>query len=204
VVLRDALRRPEEKSPFALLHMISRTPDMMVLQVRKGDVDRLLEVHSANVRALLLPEEERHATDELLGQLKTAQLLTEWIDEATEDSMTSAFGIGPGDLHGIVELADWLLYSASEIAKIFGVKGGERALAPLRLRVSYGVREELLPLVALRGIGRVRARNLFNKGYKALEDIRKARVEELEKVPAIGRAVAADIKKQAETSKAAA
>ncbi len=204
VVLRDALLPREAKSAFALFHMISRTPDMILLQVRKGDVDRLLDVYSANVQTLLLPEEERHPTDELLGQLKTALLLTRWIDEASEDSITAEFGIGPGDLHGIVELADWLLYSAAQIAKIFALKDAERVLSPLRLRVTYGVREEILPLVALRGIGRVRARNLFSGGYRTLDDIRNAPVEELEKVPAIGKSIAQDVKKQAETSNVAA
>ncbi len=204
VVLRDALLQREAKSPFALLHMICRTPDMILLQVRKGDVDRLLDVYSANVQTLLLPEEERHPTDELLGQLKTALLLTRWIDEASEDNITAEFGIGPGDLHGIVELADWILYSASQIAKIFALNDAERALSPLGLRVEYGVREEILPLVALRGIGRVRARNLFSRGYRTFDDIRNASVEELGKVPAIGRSVAEDIRKQVETSNAAA
>ncbi len=204
VVLRNALRMPEEKSAFGLFNMISRTPDMMVLQVKKGDVDRLLEVFSVSVRSLLLPEEERHATDEVLGQIKTALLLTEWINEASEDGITNAFGVGPGDLHGIVDLADWLLYSASEVAKIFSLKDEERAISPLRTRVLYGVREELLPLVSLRGIGRVRARSLFDGGYKTPNDIRTASAYDLEKVPAIGRTVADDIKKQVEAARPAA
>ncbi len=204
VILRDALRSQQEISSFALLHLITRTPDMLVLQVKKNDVDRLMEIYSANVNDLLLGEAERHPSEELLGQLKTAWLLSEWVDEAAEEAVTDRFGIGPGDLHGIVELTDWLLYAASELAGIFSLAGQKKKISPLRLRVVYGVKEELLPLVALRGIGRVRARNLFDRGYKTPAAIGDAEVEALEKVPSIGRAVAEDIKKQVEASRAAA
>ncbi len=197
VMLRDALRTPEEKLPFPLLHMIARTPDMMVLQLKKKDVDRVLEVYSANAKALLIPDEERHPTEELLGQIKTAWLLVKWVSETPEDGITGLFDVGPGDLHTIVELSDWLLYAASEIAKIFNLKKEQRIISFLRIRVAYGVKEELIPLVALKGIGRIRARNLFNAGYKTREDIGKATVAELEKIPTVGRKIAEDIRRQA-------
>lgn len=69
-------------------------------------------------------------------------------------------------------------------------------LSRLRVRVEYGVGEELLQLVSLRGIGRVRARNLFNSGFKGIKNIKEATVEELSKVPALGKALAEDIKRQ--------
>jgi ERCC4-type nuclease len=50
----------------------------------------------------------------------------------------------------------------------------------------------------------VRARSLFVRGYRTPVDIRRASAHELEKVPAIGRSVAEDIKKQTEAAQAAA
>lgn len=120
----------------------------------------------------------------------------QWIKETHEEKITSHFGIGPGDLRTLVELSDWLIYSALEIGKVIGAKDIERPLNILRVRVLYGIREELLQLVSLRGIGRIRARNLYNGGFRTLSDIRKASIEELERIPSIGKTFAEDIKKQ--------
>jgi helicase len=198
VVLRDALQMKKDKEAFSLLHMVARTPDMMVLQLKKNDIDEMLSLFHAHVEKLLIPKKEKQPTEEMLAQVKTAWVLMQWIQETPEDGIVGRFDIGPGDLHALVELADWLLYAASEIAKAFGLREEVKVIFLLRTRVLYGVKEELLPLVSLRGIGRIRARNLFNAGYKSPKEIRKATVEELSKVPAIGKAIAEDIKRQVE------
>ena len=48
-------------------------------------------------------------------------------------------------------------------------------------RVKYGVKEELLLLVELKGIGRARARKLFNAGIKKPSDLIKNQ-KEVEKI----------------------
>jgi helicase len=196
VILRDALGRPEEKDPFALLHMAAHTPDMMRLSVRKKDIDEMLDIYNVHASGLLLPEEERYPSEDVLSEIKTASALMQWILEAHEDKITGHFGIGPGDLHTLVDLADWLLYAGAEVGKIFGLKEAMGGISRLRARVIYGVKEELLELVSLKGIGRVRARNLFNAGFKGLKDIERATAPELSEVPAMGKAVAESIKKQ--------
>jgi helicase len=72
-------------------------------------------------------------------------------------------------------------------------------LRKLRVRIEKGVKEELLPLVSLEGIGRVRARKLYNAGFKTLEDLRKAPVESIARV--IGEKIAIKIKNQLEGRK---
>lgn len=195
VILKESLIIDREKEPFGLFHMIARTSDMMKLPLRQSDIDRILPIFYANIDKLLIPKIDV-PTEEMLSEIKTAALLQQWIEESPEDRITSEFGVGPGDLHTAVDLTDWLLYSASETAKIFRQEDAEKALEPLRIRVLYGVKEELLPLVALKGIGRIRARNLFNAGYRGLKDLREADLKDLETVPAIGRGIAEDIKKQ--------
>jgi helicase len=64
------------------------------------------------------------------------------------------------------------------------------------LRETYGVKEELLPLVELRGVGRVRGRALFSRGYKTLRDLQKAEAGDIARIPSIGPAVARKIKEQ--------
>lgn len=196
VILRDALKSPQEKETFPLLHMIAHTPDMMVLKLKKREYEEMVSLFYAKAETLLIQDSERYPTDEILSEIKTASLLMEWILESPEDKIAEQFGVGPGDIHTMVELSDWLLYSAGEIGTVFGLKEAVKALSLLRTRVAYGVREELLKLVSLRGIGRIRGRALFEAGYRSLQQIRKAAVEDLAKVPGIGMTLSVDIKKQ--------
>jgi len=62
--------------------------------------------------------------------------------------------------------------------------------------VKYGCKEELLRLVRLRGIGRVRARTLYKHGFKNIAMLRKASVETLARLPGIGINIAKQIKEQ--------
>ncbi|MEM2917398.1 MAG: helix-hairpin-helix domain-containing protein, partial [Candidatus Bathyarchaeia archaeon] len=59
-----------------------------------------------------------------------------------------------------------------------------------------GVKKELLPLVRLEGVGRVRARVLYNAGLKSLEDLKVAPLEQLVGLPLIGSKIAQKIKEQ--------
>jgi len=58
-----------------------------------------------------------------------------------EEEIVKHFGIGPGDLRTLLELADWLLYSASEISRVFKLRGVSRPISELRIRIQYGVKE---------------------------------------------------------------
>ncbi|MCF6155094.1 MAG: hypothetical protein E3K36_07540 [Candidatus Brocadia sp.] len=196
VIIRDALRQPGEKETFVLFHMIAHTPDMMTIRLRKKDYEEMFDVYHAHADGLLIPKDEKYPSDEILSEIKTASLLMEWIAEVPEDTIVGHFGVGPGDIRTLVELSDWLLYSAGEISKVFGLKEAEKLLSFLRVRVFYGIKEELLQLVSLRGIGMVRARHLYHAGYKTLEDIKGAAVEDLVKIPTIGKAIAENIKNQ--------
>ena len=48
----------------------------------------------------------------------------------------------------------------------------------MRVRVKYGVKKELLDLIRLEQVGRVRARQMYNNGIKRVADLRKEGSEE--------------------------
>lgn len=52
----------------------------------------------------------------------------------------------------------------------------------MELRTKHGIKKELLPLIKLRGIGRVRARRLFNNGIGSIEALREAGSEKVGKI----------------------
>ena len=63
-------------------------------------------------------------------------------------------------------------------------------------RVEKGVKGELLPIIKLDGVGRVRGRILFNAGFKKVKDIKRAPINELVNLPLIGGKLAKKIKEQ--------
>jgi helicase len=81
---------------------------------------------------------------------------------------------------------------------LVGRKSVSRLYSVLTERLRHGVREELLSLVKLPDIGRVRGRNLWREGIRSVEDVRQASLEQLARVPGIGQTIAAKIKRAVE------
>ena len=189
VKMRDALREARDDRFFALW-TVCTTPDMPKLYLRRGDyawVEQKIEEAD-----LTFPVEDY---DFFLAEVKTASLLDDWITERTEEEVTKKFGIGPGDIRRMTDQAEWLLYSMGELGRIFNKKK-VRALTRLTIQVQYGIKEELLELISLRGVGRVRGRALFQRGFKTLKDLQKANPSDLARIPTIGSTLAMKLKEQ--------
>jgi helicase len=107
-----------------------------------------------------------------LDQYKTAKLLNAWIHEATEDEIFTAFKLPPGVLHNVARNSEWLAYAMEELAFLLNSTPVYKAAKNLTRRLRHGIKEELLPLVAIPRIGRVRARRLFDAGIRSAEDYR--------------------------------
>lgn len=189
VKMRDSLLSTKD-GRFFQFWTIASTPDMPKLYLRRGDyawVEQKIEQED-----LTFPVEDY---DFFLAEVKTATLLDDWITERTEEEVTKKFGIGPGDVRRLTDQAEWLVYSMAELGKIFNKKK-VRALTRLTIQVQYGVKEELLELISLRGVGRVRGRALFQRGYRTLRELQKADPNDLARIPSIGPAMAKKIKEQ--------
>ncbi|MEM3247498.1 MAG: DEAD/DEAH box helicase, partial [Candidatus Micrarchaeaceae archaeon] len=107
-----------------------------------------------------------------LKPFSTAMMLKDWISERSEQEITSTFSTTPGALFTKISNADWLLYSAMELAKLLHI--GYTNILELRVRTRYGIRKELMDLVRLEQVGRVRARLLYSNGIKSIADLRKS------------------------------
>lgn len=182
VLLRQALQRaPLGVRPFALLAAVASTPDLPPLFLRGGEEKLFLERYLEEEPELLRkPEEEPFPVDleSFLAGLKTAAVLEAWIDEVPLVELTARFGIGAGDLRAKVEDAEWLLFGATRLATRYQPRAAP-SLDALAVRVRYGVAEELLDLVQLRGVGRVRGRALRAAGFVDRESLRQAPVERI-------------------------
>ncbi|MEM3127194.1 MAG: ATP-dependent DNA helicase, partial [Candidatus Woesearchaeota archaeon] len=132
--------------------------------------------------------------EEYLSSIKTALFFEEWINETDEEALLEKYSIRPGEIYNKLNIADWLCYSAGELARMTQKKELLKEWMKLRIRLKYGAKEELLPLLKLQNIGRIRARKLFNNKIKTIEDIKRVDIITLTQL--LGPAVAKDIKQQ--------
>lgn len=202
IVIREGLlNRAKILTDLSLLHMVSHTPDMYPkFYPRQREIDELaiyLEEHRDEFM-FEAPEEwtDKLEYDEFLAELKSVRVIESWIDELSEDDIIEKYRVEPGDLFRMVENADWLLYAIHELAQLFQHKDILPKLSMLRGRVEIGVKPELLPLVKLKGIGRIRGRMLHNAGFKTIEHLKHATITQLTNIPLIGPQLAKTIKEQ--------
>jgi len=202
VIIRDAFRQKSAYlTDLSLLHMISHTPDMgPILRPFTRELDEIavfMEEHKEELLIDVPNEWEDHiAYEQFLGEVKTAMVLKAWIEERSEDEIIERFRTQPGDLYRTIGNAKWLLHAAHELAMLFGNKQVLPQTLELMERIEKGVKKELLPMVKLEGVGRVRGRIIYNAGYKTIEDIKTAKLEDLVSLPLIGPRLARKIKEQ--------
>jgi helicase len=202
VIIRESLKRePICLTELSLLQMIAHTPDMSpVLRPYSREVDELtvfMEEHKAEFLTGLPEEwEDTVAYESFLGEVKTAMTLQAWVEEMSEDQIIERFSVQPGDLYRTIENTKWLLHATHELATLLGNKRVLPQTSELEARVAKGVRKELLPIVRLEGVGRVRGRIIYNAGYKTVEDIKRATLDQLTNLPLVGPRLAKKIKEQ--------
>ena len=175
------------------LHVISECSDFYPkLTLRKKDMDyfyNFVNKYMEEEEDLLFDLNEYNCSRSFLG-------LYEWINESSERNLSDRLGIEPGDMHRIVESADWLLYTLNEFAKLFNRYDILETLSDLRIRTKYGVKQELLPLIKLEGVGRIRARALYNAGFVDIKLLKSTSESTISSISKIGPSIAKKIKKQ--------
>lgn len=172
----------KELEDLAILQMICDTDEMQpLLSVKPKDILFLNEEISKN-REDLLTEAPSYWQDEyenFLRSLKTALGLKAWCNEISEDDLLDRFNFTPGELHSKLEISDWLIYCLLEISNLLKLKEFNLSFKKLRMRLLYGIREELLELVSLREIGRIRARRLYENGIRDISTLKKISFEKI-------------------------
>ncbi len=162
---------------LSFLEAVCHTPDMYTLYLGQNDdtVGFAMEHEDEFVDP---PSEFERGFEDWLASVKTARVLRDWTDERDVDDIADRHDVGPGDVNSRVERADWLLYALEELAAHVDSSHREK-LHEVRQRVQHGVRDELLSLVGIHGVGRVRARRLYEAGIESEEDVAEADVDRL-------------------------
>lgn len=184
-------------SPLSFLHVIARTPECHRPVVSPREISPLATQLQAREREFLLealPSAENAAVfEEELEAFKYALVLERWINEAPESRLETDHHVLPGDLHRYAESARWLLHCLRRLLTVLGEPALRQTLEDLETRVKYGIKDELVDLVRIQGIGRVRARLLAKHGYKTLAALARISPEELNAIPGFGPQLIASI-----------
>ncbi len=203
VILRDALKcKPNILSEFSLLHLVAHTPDMgPIMRPYQREMDKLAIQTEDHKQELFvdIPDQwgDHIGYADFLGEVKTAMVLNNWIEELPEDKILERFSVQPGDLYRTIETSKWLLHAIDELTPVVAKNKEVSSLShELVERVDKGIKRELLPIVALEGVGRVRGRIIFNAGYQTIEDLKHATIEDLTNLPSVGPRLAKKIKEQ--------
>ncbi len=176
------------KHTIGILHAITNCEDFFPkFSLRNKDYELVSTIIENHADELIESISEYDCNRSLLA-------MYHWINESTEISLSDNVGIESGDMHRMTETADWLIHAFYELAKLEKLDNAIDELNILRTRITYGIKEELIDLVKVKGIGRVRARLLYKNGIKTLDELASIPVEKLAKIDKIGPVIAENIK----------
>ena len=178
----NTLSKSKSPSLTGMLHLICVLPDMQRLYVRSADNHILRTFLFKHGEELILPPPYEQNEEELwLAGLKTALVLTDWSEEVSEKEIENRYNIGAGDLYNIIDSGKWLI-NATERLVSSQIPDIRPQISNLVLRVTHGIKPELLPLITLHNIGRVRARRLYNAGYPDQQALIKAGLPKISRI----------------------
>ncbi|MCD4806668.1 MAG: ATP-dependent DNA helicase [Methanococcoides sp.] len=180
---RDAGKDAVKVTDMTLLHLVCSTPDMRQLYLRNADytiVNDYIMVHSDEFHDI--PSQFKETDYEwFMGEVKTAMLLEEWVTEVSAEDITRHFNVGEGDIHALADTSEWLMHAAAKLAELLGVEHSSHAYS-LEKRIRYGSGLDLMELVGIKGVGRVRARKLYNAGFVSVAKLKGADMSILSKL----------------------
>jgi helicase len=185
----DGLLKAEDYSDLGLLQLICSTPDMYTLFVGNKDghyLERFVLEHEDDLW-IEFPYEE---TEGYFRALKTAMVLFDWSREIPEATICERYSVGPGDIYNIIESANWLLHASGRLSRMFRSIFSS-SIQEFEYCMKHGIKRELIPLVRIRNIGRVRARRLYNHGFTSPEKILMAGEEPI--VPILGQGITSQV-----------
>jgi len=192
VLFRKSLQKisKRKRHTLGLLHLITSSEDFFPkFSLRNKDYELIGNLLENYANGLVENISEYDCNRSLLA-------VHAWINESSEVFLSDNLSIESGDMHRMVETADWLVHALYELAKLEKRNDVLEEIDALRARIAYGIKEELVELVKVRGIGRVRARILFKNGIKTLDELATTPIERLAKIDKIGPVIAENIKTQ--------
>ena len=193
----------EKPSALALLQVVNTCMEARpLLNFSTKEFDDLSERSSDLQKSMIVSEPSMFdgEYEDYLQALKTSFFFADWIDEVSEEELLERYKSRPGETRARIATLDWLLYSFGELSRMQKKFFLVSEIQKLRVRLEYGAKEELLPLLDLRGVGRVRARVLFRNGIKNMGILKATSLESLSQLlgPAVAKSILSQVRDEVE------
>lgn len=160
--------------PFSVLHLLFCAEEFRFIRISQAEFERYeQESYELNLAA----DQNIVDYDRFISAIKMAHIIDDWIGEKSERDIEEEYKVLPGEFYVTLESLRWLTYSLKELMHALGGRYNE--LARISTRIKYGIKEELLPLVSVPEIGRVRARKLYGQGIKTIAELKATSIDRL-------------------------
>ncbi len=180
----EKAKKKEVLDEFDLLHVIFCSEEFRYIRTNQKEFQKYEE---ESYELDLSVDQNIVDYDRFISAIKMAHVMQDWISEKNEKYMEETYSLLPGEFYNILENTKWLVYSLKEISKVV-MKPTKKEIYEMQTRISYGIKKELIPLVSIPDIGRVRARKLYSSGIKSVKDLKEQSIERLS--PMLGRGTA--------------
>ena len=181
-------KRAGGRLTLGLLHAIASCEEFLpVLGLRQKDYEAAYNLVSTRESEMISYIDPGGVSRSLLG-------LYGWVSEESEADISERYGVESGDTRRMVESGRWLARCMAEIARYARLPGVRAELDVLRSRIVHGVKEEIVPLVSIRGVGRVRGRALYRAGARSTADVAAMPVSGIAEICRVGRTTAEKMK----------
>ncbi|WP_048187319.1 DEAD/DEAH box helicase [Methanococcus voltae] len=162
-----------------IIYMICKSTELRPsLRVNKYEYDDLVE----EMISLKIYEYEDYDN---ICAYKTSKMIKDWINEASELEIHEKYGVEAGILNYKIEQVKWIAHATREIFRALELSGAfeeydsvkglktfiKRIIEDLQLRIEYGAKSDLVELLGVKNLGRVRARKLYDANIKTVADI---------------------------------
>jgi helicase len=140
------------------------------IKLKKEQEDELFEVFEKLKPKIYFDYEDIN----LLEKINLSRVFVDWINEVPENKIIEKYNTTPGQLQELIHKATWINHCILELIKVnkYNLKL-YKEYSDLELQLKYGIKKELLSLVELKNIGRVRARKLYEAGITGVGEIKK-------------------------------
>ncbi|MFC7096644.1 DEAD/DEAH box helicase [Halobaculum marinum] len=128
-----ATMAPEHVTELTAFEVICDTPDMVDTYLGNAERAEIYQFARSHAAELTTGMTEADDFEGWLESVKTARILTEWVDGASVEELVESYRIGPGDLESRIERAEWLLGAADALAEVLGVEMPALASARAKL-----------------------------------------------------------------------
>jgi replicative superfamily II helicase len=171
----------DKPDPITLIFIVCMAPDAIKLPIRGQEEVGYWNYYENN--RIFFPLDVEDAIQ--LRAVKTTLVLDDYKDELTTRALEEKYRISIGDLTPIVSRLGFIPWLFNALAKLAAFHKRTSLIPRIKLlgdRITYGVKEERLPLINIRYVSRERAIALQNVGFKTVESIANANLSDLQAV----------------------